>query len=112
MGLPYQKRTVTTAGASTMTPSINLDPNVADFKVRVYCSISNGATVSYKLQYSLDPMDVSDANAIWIDSTTIPAATATAKEELFNFPVSRIRIVVAANDGVITVQTLQGFMVG
>lgn len=111
MGQPFQQINITTAGAST-TASINLDPSIADFKVRVYCNVSAGATVSYKLQYSLDPMTVLDADALWIDSTTIPAATATSKEENFTSPISRIRIVVGANDGTIKVQVLQGFMVG
>lgn len=108
MGLPFQQQTFT--GAITH-PSMNLDPSVADFKVRVYCSVTG--SVSYKLQYSLDNRDqVSDANVLWIDSTTIPAATATSKEELFTVPVSRIRLVIANGDGSIVMQTLQGFMVG
>jgi hypothetical protein len=109
MGLPYQTVTYTTTGTKA---SINLDPSIADFKVRVYVD-KGAATVDYKLQYSLTPSDVADSASIWIDSTTIPASTTTSKEESFVTPISKIRLIITSvSGGTMTLQTLQGFMVG
>lgn len=109
MGQPYQEQSYTTSGTKT---SINLDPSVADFKVRVYVD-KGAATVDYKLQYSLDPSTVADASSTWIDSTTIPASTSTSKEENFTSPISKFRLVFATlTGGTVKCQVLQGFMVG
>ena len=109
MGQPYQ--TVTYSAAAT-TPSIALDPSIADFKVNIYCSLSAG-TVSYKLQYSLDPLTTADASSTWIDSTTIGAGTSASKGDNYTVPISKIRLVIASlSGGTLTIQVLQGFMVG
>lgn len=107
MGLPYQSRTFTGAGT---TASINLDPSIADFKVRVRATVTG--TISYKMQLSMNADSVADASAVWWDSAEIPAGTVATDEELINYPVARIRFVIASGDGSIFVEVLQGFMVG
>jgi hypothetical protein len=107
MGLPYQAQTFSGAGT---TASINLDPSVADFKVRVRATVTG--TISYKMQLSMNSDPVADSAAVWWDSTEIPAGTVATDEELINYPVARIRFVIASGSGSIFVETLQGFMVG
>ena len=107
MGQPYQSRTFSGTGT---TASINLDPSIADFKVRVRATVTG--TISYKMQLSMDATSATDANAIWWDSTEIPAGTVATDEELINYPVARIRFVIASGSGSIFVEVLQGFMVG
>lgn len=109
MGQPYQEITYTSNGTKA---SIALDPSIADFKVRIYVD-KGAATVDYKLQYSLSPLTTVDASSIWIDSLNIPAGTSTSKEDNFTLPVQKIRLVFATlTGGTVTLQVLQGFMVG
>lgn len=105
--MPALYRTVTYS-ATGNGASINLDPSIAPFQVAVACSIAVSAT--YKIQYSLDPMDITDANATWFDSTGIPPGTTTASVTTFVGPVSRVRPVIASlgSSGSVTVQTYQG----
>jgi hypothetical protein len=87
--------------------SLNLDPSIAPFNATV--AVTVGTTGTYKLQYSLDPMTVADSAALWFDSVNIPAGSTASIVTNFMFPVSRVRLVIAAISGTITLQTLQGF---
>lgn len=102
----YRKEAYTTTGTKG---SINLDPSIADFRVTVAVTVGNSAT--FGMQYSLDPMSVSDANALWFDSTDIPAGSSASEIAVLTAPVSRIRFVVAAVSGTLSVQVLQGISV-
>lgn len=102
----YQTAAYTTTGTKA---SLNLDPSIADFKATVAANV--GTTATYKMQYSLDPMSVADSAALWFDSTNIPAGTTTTKIEGLVSPVSRIRLVIAAVSGTLTLQVLQGISV-
>lgn len=96
----------TTTGTKT---SVNLDASIVPFNVNVACTLVTGP-VSYKLQYSLSDVNVSDANAIWFDSTDFPASTAASKVASITAPVTRIRAVIATlTAGSLTLQTLQGW---
>lgn len=107
MAIGYQRQDYTTTGTKT---SINLDPAIAPFECTIAVTITG--TVSYKLQWSLDPMDVADANAIWFDSSDIPAGTATSKTSYLTSPVSRIRLVIAtATSATFALQTQQGMSI-
>lgn len=93
-------------------PSVLLDPSITPFNVNVACVVGAGATASYKLQYTLSDVNVSDANALWFDSTDFPAATAASKVAPISAPVSRVRMVIATLTGgvaTLTLQTLQGW---
>lgn len=96
----------TTTGTKT---SLNLDSNIAPFQVTVACTV--GTTATYKVQYSLDPMDVADASALWFDSTGIPTGTTSSAVTTFTSPVARIRLVIAAVSGTLTLQTRQGISI-
>lgn len=100
----YQTQVYTDTGTKD---SLNLDPSIAPFNSSVVVSL--GSTGTYGLQYSLDPMTVADADAIWVDSVNIPSGTTATAVTNFMFPVSRIRIVIVANGSTITLQALQGF---
>lgn len=100
----YNKTVYTDTGTKT---SVNLDPSIAPFNASVVCSISNAA--NYKLQYSLDPMDVSDASATWVDSANIPSGTTATSITNFMFPVARVRVVIASLTGTLTLQVRQGY---
>jgi hypothetical protein len=89
--------------------SINLDPSVVPFNACVGCTLVAGSA-SYKLQYSLSPMTVADADALWFDSGDIPAATITSAATGFPYPVQRVRLVIASLvTGPLVLQVLQGF---
>lgn len=85
--------------------SISLDPNLDPFSVNIACTLVG--TGDYSLQYSLDPLTTSDAAAIWYTSNDIPLGTATSAVSLFTSPVSRIRLVIVALAGTLTIQALQ-----
>lgn len=104
MGL-YRTENYTTTGTKD---SWNADPAIVPFNLHVMCTLVAG-TVSYKLQSSLDPMSIADADATWIDSGDIPSATATSASTLFSSPVSRVRVIIAAiATGPLKVQMRQG----
>lgn len=91
--------------------SIALDPSIAPFNVNVAFALVTGP-VSYKLQYSLSDSNISDANAIWFDSTDFPAATAASKVAPITAPVTRVRTVIATlTAGSLTLQILQGWTI-
>lgn len=100
----YVTEAYTTTGTKD---SLNLDPSIAPFNASV--AVTVGTTGTFGLQYSLDPMTVADADALWIDSVNIPAGTTATTVTNFMFPVSRIRLDIAAISGTITLQALQGF---
>jgi len=105
MALGYQRQDNTTTGTKA---GLGLDPTIAPFECSVVCTLSAG-TVSYKVQYSLDPGDVSDALAIWTDSTGIPSGTTASAVTTFYGPVSRVRVVIASlSGGTLTTQVQQG----
>src|ERR1700743_280454 len=97
--------------APATEPSLNPDTCIAPFNVFVNCVLSNGATASYKLQYTCDNFDgplATDSGANWTDSTDIPAATATSKASFIQTPVSRLRLVIATlTGGTLTLQVRQ-----
>lgn len=98
-------RTITYTDTGTKT-SLNLDPAIVPFNASI--AVSLATTGTYKLQFSLDDFDTSDANAIWFDSVNFPAGSTTSILSNLNFPISRFRIVIAANGTGITVQSQQG----
>jgi len=107
--MPLQRtQTYSNPGALT-TQSWNCDPSIAPFNVGIACIVTG--TVSYKLQYSYDTLDsptATDSDASWIDSTTIPAGTATSKEQVFTTPIARVRLVFASGTGSVKMTMLQG----
>jgi hypothetical protein len=111
--MPYFQQQVYSSAATE--PSLNLDTAIAPFNAVVNCIVGGGATTSYKMQYTYDNFDsptMTDAAANWIDSTDIPAATATSKSSNLTVPVSRIRIVIATlTGGTLTLQVRQGLSI-
>lgn len=87
--------------------SLNMDPSITPFNATA--AVTVGTSGTYKLQYSLDPMTTADADALWFDSVNAPASSTTSIVTNFMFPVSRVRIVIDAISGTITLQILQGF---
>jgi hypothetical protein len=102
----YRTVAYTTTGTKE---SLNLDPSISPFNASVAVTLSNGGSVSYKGQFSLSPMTVADADALWFDSADFAAATAASKVGYLTAPVARFRIVIASLTGTLTLQVLQGF---
>lgn len=107
--MPYFKTvTYTTTGTPA---SANLDPTIAPFAATVAVTLTAG-TASYKMQYSIDPPEVTDANALWFDSTEIPSATAASIIKPLTLTVSRVRLVIAAlSGGNLVLQVQQGLSI-
>lgn len=101
----YATETYTTAGG--VKASKNMDPSIAPFNATV--AVTLGSTGTYKLQYSLDPMTVADADASWFDSVNIPAGTTASAVTNFMFPVSRVRVDISAVGTTLKLQISQGF---
>lgn len=102
----YRKVPYTTTGVKE---SLNMDAPIAPFNASV--AVTVGTTATYKMQFSLDPMDVQDADAFWFDSVNIPAGTTASILSNVAFPVSRVRFDIAAISGTMTVQIQQGFTI-
>lgn len=104
--MPYYKTvTYTTTGTKE---SANMDPTIAPFDAAVAVTLTAG-TASYKLQYSLDPTNVLDTDALWFDSAEIPAATAASIIKKLTIPVARVRLVIATlSGGNLVMQVQQG----
>lgn len=104
---------MTTANFHTVTytdtgtkASQNMDPTIVPFNASI--AVTLASTGTYKIQYSIDPYEIADAAALWFDSANFPTGTAVSTLSNINFPVSRYRIVIAANGSNITVQSQQG----
>lgn len=102
----YRTVAYTTTGTQD---SLNVDSAIAPFQLVAACTV--GTTATYKLQYSVSPMDVADASALWFDSTGIPASSTTSLVTTFVSPVSRVRLVIAAVTGTLTLQLRQGISI-
>lgn len=103
--------TYTTTGTK---PSLDLDPSIAPFNASVACNVVTGPA-SYKLQFTLSDFSaplMTDAAAVWFDSTDIPAGTTTSAVAALPFPVTRVRLVIATlTAGSIQFQTQQGMSI-
>lgn len=107
MAIGYQRQYYYTTGTKQ---SLGLDPSISPFTAQIAVTITG--TVSYKLQWSLDPGDVADADALWFDSTEIPAATSASKTSILTAPVSRIRLVIdTATGATLALQVQQGMSI-
>jgi hypothetical protein len=108
--MPYYNSIIYSAAATT--PSINLDPAITPFNATVVCTVLGGATVSYKLQWTLNLLDgplETDSQANWLDSGDIPAGTTTSASTAFINPIGRIRLVIASlSGGTLQLQVRQG----
>lgn len=87
--------------------SILLDPSISPFNASIHVDLSSTGT--YGLEFSLSAPDVSDSSAIWFDSVNIPAGTTADATTNLMFPVGRVRAVIVANGGTITLQICQGY---
>lgn len=89
-------------------PSINMDPSIAPFNASL--AVTLGSTGTYSVQYSLsDFSTVTDANALWFTDSNLGVGTAASGVTNYMFPVTRVRVVIAALGTTLTLQTLQGF---
>lgn len=100
----YNEVAYTTTGTKD---GVNLDPSIAPFNASA--AVTVGSTATYKLQYSLSPTTVADSAALWFDSVNMPSGTTASAVTNFMFPVARVRLVIAALSGTITLQVSQGY---
>lgn len=95
------------AGVVGTQPSINMDSSIVPFAANVAVWILG--TGSFGVQFTLDAENLTDAQCRWFDWTAIPAATVASIAAALNMPVTRLRLVIAANDTGLEFKTLQGF---
>lgn len=100
----YQTVAYTTTGTKT---SVALDKSIVPFNASI--GVTVGTTGTYTLQYSFDPLTTADASALWFDSINLPAGTTTSGVTAIVAPVSKVRLVIAAISGTVTLQATQGF---
>lgn len=100
----FNQEAYTTTGTKT---AVLMDPSISPFNASIRVNLSSTGT--YGLQFSLNQPDIPDANAIWFDSANIPTGTTASATTNLMFPVSRARLVIAANGGTITLQICQGY---
>lgn len=93
-------------GTGTMS-SIGLDASIVPFNATVGVALSNSAT--YKLQYSLDPLTTADSSSNWYDAGTLGPGTTSSGTISFTAPITKIRPVISAVNGTVSVAVLQGF---
>lgn len=87
--------------------SVNMDPSIVPFNASIGVTLSSTGT--YGIQYSLDSNDTPDASSSWFNDTNLPAGTALSGVTNYMFPVTKIRIVITALSGTLSLATLQGF---
>lgn len=101
---PYQTASYTTTGVKD---SLALDTSVNPVEATLATTLVAGS-VSYKIEYSLDPASISDAAALWFESGDLPAGTTTGGVAAFSSPVSRVRVNIASiSTGPLVLQLLQ-----
>lgn len=101
-------QTVTYASTGTKD-SVNTDPSIAPFNATLAVTLTGGTT-SYKAQWSISAPDIADSDALWFDSTDIPASTSSSKVSYLTAPVSRVRLVIASlSGGNLVMQLAQGY---
>lgn len=89
--------------------SLNIDASIAPMSATIGVAVGGGAT--YKIQYSLDALDVADADADWFDDPTLGSGTITSGTTAYPHPVTKIRIVIAAVTDTVKLKVLQGFTI-
>ena len=97
----------TTTGVKS---SLNMDPSICPFNASL--AVFVGTTATYKIQYSLDPIETADASSRWFDDANLPASTTVSGVTNYMFPVTKVRIDISAVTGTLELKTLQGFMIG
>ncbi len=97
-------------GSATTSPVIPLDQYISPFNVSVGVTLSAGASLTYKVQYTYDDVFASTFNpstATWFDHSTLVGKTASADGN-FTLPVSAIRLnVTPYTSGTATMNVLQ-----
>ena len=103
-----------TVGSATTSAVIPLDQYISPFNVGVAVTLSAGAGLTYKVQYTLDDVFASTfsaATATWFDHATITGKTASFDGN-FSFPVSGIRLNVTPwTSGTATLNVLQAGLI-
>jgi len=111
--VPYYQK-LTYSGPGTQ-PSIGLDACIVPFNAVVACSLLGGASASYKLQFTLNPLSdplATDADANWFDSPDIPGGSNTSALASFLTPAARVRLVIASlSGGSLQIEVQQPFSV-
>lgn len=97
-------------GSATTSAVIPLDQYISPFNVSVGVTLSAGASLTYKVQYTFDDVfspTFNPSTATWFDHATITGKTASFDGN-FSMPVSGIRLnVTPYTSGTATMNVLQ-----
>lgn len=97
--------TYTTTGAKT---PINLDYYITPFNVGVGVYLTGTAT--YAVQYTFDDLS-GTATVRWFDDGNLPTGTASSGTTNYAFPITAIRVNIAALTGDLEIKVLQGMSI-
>lgn len=96
-----------------VTPGTKGSWNLELTNAQISIAMTLTGTGSYKLQYTLDPLDsptALDSDAAWFDSNEIPAGTTASGIVSFVTPAARVRLVIASLSGSLKMEMLQDSM--
>jgi hypothetical protein len=97
-------------GSATVSAPIPLDQYISPFNVAIGVTLSAGASLTYKVQYTFDDVfspTFSAATATWFDHATITGKTASFDGN-FSFPVTACRLNVTPwTSGTATINVVQ-----
>lgn len=97
-------------GSATTSAAIPLDQYISPFNVSVAVTLSPGASLTYKVQYTFDDVfapTFNPATATWFDHATITGKTASFDGN-FSFPVIACRLnVTPYTSGTATMNVVQ-----
>lgn len=99
-----------TVSSATTSQVIPLDQYISPFNASIGVTLSAGATLTYKVQYTFDDVFASafsPATATWFDHATLTAKTASSDGN-FAYPVTACRLNVAPyTSGTATINVVQ-----
>lgn len=101
---------IVTASASGASSMLVVDYVVPVFAIGIGCVVSNGASLTYKVQHSFDDPNLGANNMTWFDHAFITGQTGN-KDGNYAFPIRATRLnVTAFSSGTVTMTILQGGM--
>jgi hypothetical protein len=99
-----------TVGSATTSAVIPLDQYISPFNIGIGVSLSVGASLTYKVQHTLDDVfspTFNASTAVWYDHATLTGKTASADGN-YASPVTAIRLNVTPwTSGTATINVLQ-----
>lgn len=92
-----------TISATGISGPYNLDTSIAPFNVAIEVFVPGGVTTTYSVEYTLDPLNLSDwsanPNVRWITDPQFPVGSTATITSNYIAPISAVRVNVATLSG-------------